>query len=157
MPKRFRGLSAATVTRLRYEIAIVVARDSTAREPSGLGRIKLDEGPCRDRCLASAGQRCRAHAWFGGSGCKQARGGNRFPLAGRFPFLSAADLSRLAAGMAEPAPDRRAHRSGATGRHPYSDRRSDRLCRARLLQAARQAIHDELYDTLPRIYLGPNA
>ena len=139
-------------------MAIVVARDSTTRQPSGSRpETALDEGPDRDRCLASAGQRGGAHAWFGGAGCKQARRGNRFPLAGRFSLVSGADLSGTAVGFAEPAADRRAHRSGTARCHSYRHRRTDRLCRARLLPPAPTAVHDELHDAIPRIYFGPIA
>src|SRR5271156_6588844 len=52
--------SSRTVTRLRYEMAIVVVCDSTTRWPRGAGRKQPNESIDRYGRLAAAGQRRRA-------------------------------------------------------------------------------------------------
>src|ERR1700722_5865824 len=135
-------------------MAIVVTRDSTTWVPGG---EEPDARSRRNGRLASPGQRRGADAQFAGARRGQARGDDRVPVAGWFPVVPGADLSRPAAGFAEPPADRRAYRSGAAGRHPYRDGRADRLRRALLLPAAEPAVHHELHDAISRIHFGPFA
>ena len=65
----------------------------------------------------------------------------RISDAGRLSVGCASDLSESASRVAEQARDRAPIEGRKPGRHPYRDRRADRLYGARLLPPARLAIH----------------
>ena len=89
----------------------------------------------RDRRMASAGQRRRAHADVARCARAQPERRDRVPDAGRVPVPAAADLQRPAHRAAQSARDRPPHRARPARRDPHRDRRADRARGARLLPA----------------------
>ncbi len=128
--------------------------EQMTRATSARPESNSHESPGGDGRLASASQRRCAHAGFAGAGRRQARRRRRIPVAGRFLDVSGADLSRAPPRAAGQEEDRRTHRDGKTGRHPYRDGRPDRPCRAGLLHQGRSALHDELHDAVSGIHFG---
>src|ERR1700733_8467849 len=145
---------AKTVTRLRYEAAIVVACDSNKRRGRQVpGRKQSHESPGRDGRLASASQRRCAHAGFAGASRRQTRCQRRISFAGGFLDFPGADLSRTPAGVAGQEKDRRADRGGETRRHPYRHGRADRPRGASALREGWPPVHDKLHDAISGIHL----
>ena len=71
-----------------------------------------------------------------------------------FPTIPLPTYANLRLAIPGRRRDRTAHRGGKSRRHPHRDRGADRVCRARLLPAARAAVHHELHHVLSGIHRG---